>query len=136
MADLIRINIRETHRGALLSAHGADAIRIMRHIDEAIEQDSAEWAEDQINRFYHASFRAPTGYYESHVHISNSKGDVEIGDGGQAGPVYGPWLEGVGSRNATTRFKGYHTFRKVTTMLESRIAEIGERILREHTRRF
>jgi hypothetical protein len=25
--------------------------------------------------------------------------------------TYGPWLEGVGSRNLTTRFKGYHSFR-------------------------
>jgi hypothetical protein len=24
---------------------------------------------------------------------------------------YGPWLEGTGSRNETTRFKGYHGFR-------------------------
>lgn len=136
MADLIRINVRETHRGALLSAHGANAIRIMREIDEAIEQDAAEWAEDQIRDLFHATFRHPTGYYESHVHISNSKGDVEIGDGGQAGPVYGPWLEGVGSRNITTRFKGYHTFRKVTTMLEERIVAIGERILSERTRDF
>ena len=24
---------------------------------------------------------------------------------------YGPWLEGTGSRNLTTRFKGYHSFR-------------------------
>jgi hypothetical protein len=25
---------------------------------------------------------------------------------------YGPWLEGVGSRNETTRFKGYHGYRQ------------------------
>lgn len=25
---------------------------------------------------------------------------------------YGPWLEGTGSRNETTRFKGYHAFRQ------------------------
>ena len=25
--------------------------------------------------------------------------------------MYGPWLEGTGSRNATTRFKGYHGYR-------------------------
>lgn len=25
--------------------------------------------------------------------------------------MYGPWLEGTGSRNMTTRFKGYHGFR-------------------------
>jgi hypothetical protein len=136
MADLIRIHIRETAHGALFRAHGADAARIMNEIDDEIEHDAADWAQDQINRLFHASFKLPTGYYESRVHISNSMGGLEIGDGGQAGPVYGPWLEGVGSRNVTTRFKGYHTFRKVTTMLERHIADIGERILRNRTRDF
>ncbi len=28
--------------------------------------------------------------------------------------VYGPWLEGVSSRNQTTRFKGYAMFRNAT----------------------
>ena len=27
---------------------------------------------------------------------------------------YGPWLEGTSSRNQSTRFKGYHSFRKTT----------------------
>jgi hypothetical protein len=26
--------------------------------------------------------------------------------------TYGPWLEGTGSRNETTKFKGYHGFRQ------------------------
>jgi hypothetical protein len=30
---------------------------------------------------------------------------------------YGPWLEGTGSRNDTTRFKGYHGFRIATQEL-------------------
>lgn len=136
MADLIRIHIRETAYGALFRAHGADATRIMHEIDDEIEHDAADWAQDQISRFYHASFKMPTGYYESHVHTSNAFGGLEIGDGGHAGPVYGPWLEGVGSRNITTRFKGYHTFRKVTTLLERHIVEIAERILRDRTQDF
>jgi hypothetical protein len=31
--------------------------------------------------------------------------------------IYGPWLEGVGSRNEKTRFKGYFTFRKAAQKL-------------------
>jgi hypothetical protein len=34
------------------------------------------------------------------------------------GVVYGPWLEGTGSRNQTTRFKGYASFRRVRDWLE------------------
>lgn len=32
--------------------------------------------------------------------------------------MYGPWLEGVGSRNFTTRFKGYHGYRMAAQELE------------------
>jgi len=31
--------------------------------------------------------------------------------------VYGGWLEGISSRNKTTRFKGYHAFRVMKEQL-------------------
>lgn len=34
------------------------------------------------------------------------------------GAIYGPWLEGTGSRNQTTRFKGYSSFRKTAQWLD------------------
>lgn len=39
--------------------------------------------------------------------------------------TYGPWLEGVGSRNATTRFKGYSGFRQATSELDSQAQDIA-----------
>lgn len=43
--------------------------------------------------------------------------------------IYGPWLEGTGSRNRTTRFKGYRTFRIITQQLNARALEIGNRVV-------
>lgn len=43
--------------------------------------------------------------------------------------VYGPWLEGTGSRNRTTRFKGYFTFRLIAAKLQTMAAGICERVL-------
>jgi hypothetical protein len=40
--------------------------------------------------------------------------------------MYGPWLEGVGSRNLTTRFKGYWGFREATRILEAEADAIVE----------
>jgi len=34
--------------------------------------------------------------------------------------VYGPWLEGTGSRNQTTNFKGYKSARLATAALVNR----------------
>lgn len=36
--------------------------------------------------------------------------------------TYGPWLEGTGSRNLTTRFKGYQGFRRASQELD-RVAQ-------------
>lgn len=68
----------------------------------------------------------PTGYYESRVVTDVSAGSVEISD---SGVIYGPWLEGTGSRNASSRFKGYATFRKVAQDMEKKAVAEGERVL-------
>ena len=63
-------------------------------------------------------FKHPTGYYASRVQSHRSgEGQSTVDDGGV---VYGPWLEGVGSRNQTTRFKGYFTFRKTAQVMDRR----------------
>jgi hypothetical protein len=37
---------------------------------------------------------------------------------------YGPWLEGLGSRNETTSFKGYFSFRQATQQVNADSHEI------------
>lgn len=45
---------------------------------------------------------------------------------------YGPWLEGVGSRNDSTRFKGYHGFRRAGQELSMTAKVTAERALAPH----
>jgi hypothetical protein len=46
------------------------------------------------------------------------------------GVIYGPWLEGTGSRNApVTRFPGYGSFRRASQQLDREIGGIADRIL-------
>lgn len=72
---------------------------------------------------FHTHFCMPTGYYESQVHVETEAGGYKLTDGGV---IYGWWLEGVGSRNATTRFKGYSIFRRVGQALEPEAVRIIE----------
>ena len=44
--------------------------------------------------------------------------------------TYGPWLEGTGSRNETTRFKGYHSFRLASRELEGVATDLANAALR------
>lgn len=128
MADfLLQIRTGLDIRGPIFDSR---ANRAFSDFADELEEEAADWALDHIKGTFHASFKNPTDFYESNVRIRSTSGGPEIWDGGHGGPVYGPWLEGVGSRNNTTRFKGYHAFRKATQALEQRIEGMGDRMFR------
>jgi hypothetical protein len=71
-----------------------------------------------------------TGHYMSVINTRQVApyNDQLIND---TGIVYGPWLEGSSKRNNSTRFKGYHAFRKARTRLRRQYGEIAQRKLTE-----
>ena len=130
---MLGFSVRTTRRGPLFNGM---ARRAADDFADAWEEEMAEYALDHIRRTYHTPFRHPTGYYESHVRITNASLGPKVWDGGLSGPKYGPWLEGLGSRNATTRFKGYHAFRNAARAVQVRAERMGERLLhRRYLRR-
>lgn len=61
----------------------------------------------------------PTGYYESQIVDQTLNPWMHSVNDSQV--IYGPWLEGIGSRNApVTKFAGYHTFRIVKNRMEQK----------------
>ena len=85
--------------------------RLVRDMRDTLGKRGKEMVLERLGQV----IRHPTGYYESQVR-TEAHGSVEVVTDG--GVVYGPWLEGTSSRNETTRFKGYHTFRLVAGELE------------------
>lgn len=73
--------------------------------------------------------KASTGNYRRHLHQRVKGPYAIITDGGV---IYGPWLEGEGTRNLTTRFKGYASFRRVGQWMR----EITPQVLRRQVERF
>jgi len=125
---LLSINVRTADAsGPIFDGRAA---RAFSDFEDELEEEAADWTLDHIKGTFHSHFKQPTGYYESNVRVHNTAGGLEVWDGGLAGPVYGPWLEGVGSRNNTTRFKGYHAFRKAAQALDARIVGMGNRLMR------
>lgn len=75
----------------------------------------------------------PTPYYETQVAVDRVGSDRVIHD---RGVVYGPWLEGVGSRNhPVTSFKGYHSFRRAAQELEKQALPLAEHVLPPYLKR-
>jgi hypothetical protein len=48
---------------------------------------------------------------------------------------YGPWLEGVSSRNSATRFKGYHSFRLAGQHAQKLSKKVFEKYLNKFVRK-
>ena len=70
------------------------------------------------------SIQHPTPYYETQVRIEKTGvTDRSVND---RGVIYGPWLEGTGSRNRTTRFKGYSSLRKARQSTIAAVPRLAE----------
>jgi hypothetical protein len=122
--------ISRVSTGPLLDGYGS---RIAEQLASEITEDLGQLAYDMIRQRLASVLVNPSGYYESRVQVSNASEGTAVDDGGV---VYGPWLEGTGSRNGRSRFKGYATFRKVTQEIDARARDEAEKLLDRELRRF
>lgn len=104
--------------GPFFDARNAAARRQME--DEGLDRLGGQGLAD-VHLNLDTSLRHPTPYYETQITTERSGDDQLVHD---RGIIYGPWLEGTGSRNKTTRFKGYASFRRATQQLKREAPQI------------
>jgi len=108
---------------------GKAQVNLAAFMDEA-NQEVAYEGQQGVRTLGMSQYQHPTGYYSSNVvaeRVSSDQSRVH-----DSMVVYGPWLEGVGSRNATTRFKGYRTWRLTRQDLERKAPRIAMRVLKRY----
>lgn len=77
---------------------------------------------------FRATFKHPTGAYAKRVVVDRAKTeDARVITDHFV--IYGSWLEGTSTRNKSTRFKGYQSFRKVRLQLRKLSAPIAQQNL-------
>lgn len=106
------LTVTTTMRGPFLEGAPVKIVDIFVH---AMTEDLADEGLRRVRERLGRVLRHPTGYYSSRVVRTMRADGYEVND---SRVVYGPWLEGTGSRNQTTRFKGYHTFKTVGDQLD------------------
>jgi hypothetical protein len=94
-----------------------------------MEDDIAAQAYSEVMGNLNRSIRHPTPYYETQIINTRRGGERTIND---RGIVYGPWLEGTSSRNRTTRFKGYASFRRARDAMQAKAGALAERVARRY----
>lgn len=109
-------DIEVTFSGPLFDGRAEEAMR--RLVDES-QAEVAKAAEDTWQSLMDASFRHPTDKYQSFVNIARRDPDLVVNDGWPESHLpYGPWLEGIGSRNSpVTRFPGYFSLKRAADMV-------------------
>jgi hypothetical protein len=111
-------------RGPLFT--GKTAAALHTYADQ-VSYKIATYAEDQIRGRLDVVLQHPTGYYRSRVTVHRAATGYKVDDGGV---VYGPWLEGIGSRNyPVTVFRGYSTFRRTKALVDRRAPQIAAELL-------
>lgn len=93
-----------------------------------------EYAADWVRDHYDAHHKHPSTppYARSRIRIIDQFPRIRIGDGGI---IYGPWLEGVGSRNKTTRFKGYAHYRQTAARVRASGGKIFQSVFTRYVRK-
>ena len=112
------VDVQVTTKGGLFSPANRT---IVRDALRDMERTAAEAGAKIVRTHLDSVLRHPTGRYERSIHVKTSSRGADFTDGGV---VYGPWLEGTGSRNARSRFKGYATFRRARQQLERTITTV------------
>lgn len=125
-----RLNVKVDQKGAIFNAAStqANARRMVIAINEAIAQEGVNRVKARLGQV----LQNPTGYYESRIAVERREIYRGVWD---QNVIYGPWLEGTGSRNRTTRFKGYRTFRMVKQSLDNDSRDIAQPYVEEFVRR-
>ena len=109
-------------KGPVVEGRGPAIVKAMT---EVALHELADYTRYEVLTQLDSVLQHPTGYYESQVKAEPvGPGVYSIND---SGVIYGPWLEGVGSRNApVTKFEGYHTFRIVRGRMAQKARVIAE----------
>lgn len=105
----------------------ADAA-VERFLDDA-KREVAQQGLADVHFILNVGIQHPTPYYETQLIAQPFVDTVVVHD---RGVIYGPWLEGVSSRNKTTRFKGYAAFRRTKQALPDKVERLVEPILQRH----
>lgn len=108
--------------------------RALHDYSDDVEYQVARRGEQMVDARLRQVLRHPTGYYQSKITVDRTSGGRYMVHDQRV--VYGPWLEGTGSRNApVTVFPGYFTFRRTKALLDRQAPQIARELLARYRSR-
>ena len=119
--------VRVTFSGPLFDGRAQAA---MPEIVDAVSGALGTEGKRRVLAGLDATLKRPTGAYRRRIALYGpTQGQARVHDNRG---IYGPWLEGTGSRNRTTRFKGYRNFRTATQVLQRAAKPLAQHVIDRH----
>jgi hypothetical protein len=116
-----------------VSVHGplADgtADRALQEWARATAKAIADEGADALRRFPMDKTGRATGGFQENIHVRQRGDDAVIPGPMIKGVTWAPWLEGTSQRNKSTKFAGYHLFRRTRLQMQQWAPEIAQREL-------
>lgn len=116
--------------GVTVSTHGVlfnegQAEQIVKRWLDDTKDTVAKTGHDLLLARFAKVFKRSRGHYASTIHIvvTEKYQDRLITDGFV---IYGTWLEGTATRNRSTKFKGYKSFRRVRLQLRKMLKSVAQ----------
>lgn len=101
-----------------------------------IKAEVADYSLFQWRMNLDESIQVSTGRYTGSTEVVRRELDFVVDDGYPGSAIlYGPWLEGVGSRNESTRFKGYFAMRRAANQVRLKVRDLAAPIVDKWTGR-
>lgn len=100
--------------------------QIIEQFTKDLEKETSDELVKLIKAELNRVLRKQTPYYRTKIQRERTGGHYKVTD---SGVVYGPWLEGTGSRNyPVTKFRGYQTFERMQKVVEAELPRITKRV--------
>lgn len=97
-----------------------------------VAREGGQFAWQQLISFPMDKTGRARGAFQSELKLNVNGPVARIPGPMVTGVTWAPWLEGISQRNSSTGFRGYRLFRKTRKELESKVTEIGEKVLQKY----
>lgn len=104
-----------------------------RDFAKDLEQKLGQKAAEMVRAKMAGEFKVDEGKYVASIHVDQDDAYTYVHD--LSAFVYGPWLEGDGSRNDMSRFKGYHTMREISSEVSKLAQDFAEEEIKPYLER-
>ena len=128
MAGVLKVEVAPEVHGPLADGRAANALQDWaQNVAKELGDEGVRLLRDW--KFKGGGHGHSHGGFQANLRVLQNGPTARIPGPMIKGVTWAPWLEGVSQRNTSTRFRGYHLFRKTAAQLQKRAPEIGQREL-------